>query len=179
LKQACRMVLGLAVLLLWNGTARAQIAMYGQATGASLQTLGTSHIYGGTFGFYDTRQVGPISIGPDIRGAILETGGSQGANSDQVLDMGQLGLRVAGHLHGLPLMPYAEGMFGLGYWRGGVGVLRQDTNHFMVQAIAGLDYRLTHRFDWRVAEFTYGRAGAMPGFIHPMTLSTGIVLQIK
>jgi hypothetical protein len=175
-------VLGLAVAAFLSTSARAQIAIYGQATGATLRFPNASHVYGGTFGFYDVKPVGPITIGADFRGVILQRGSKYGFFNDTALDAGQLGVRVAGAPGLIPkvhsLMPYLEGTFGIGYWRGGVGVTRQDKTHALVQIIAGADYAIVPRIHWRVVELSYGRAGAQPGFINPITLSTGIVLQL-
>jgi hypothetical protein len=175
-------VLGLVVAALGSASAWAQIAIYGQATGATLQFPNSAHMYGGTFGFYDVKPVGPITIGADFRGALLGRGSSVGPYNSTALDMGQLGVRVAvapGTLHfARSLMPYAEALIGLGYWRGGVGVTRQDAKHSMEQIIVGADYAIKPHVHWRVVEFSYGRAGAAPGHINPMTLSTGIVLQL-
>jgi hypothetical protein len=158
------------------------MAFYAQATGASLQFPNTSHLFGGTFGFYDTKRTGPVTIGADFRGALLKRGSSVGPFNDQALDMGQLGVRVAGAPGVIPvlhsLMPYAEGLIGLGYWRGGIDVTRQDKTHALMQIVAGVDYAIVQHVQWRVVEFSYGRAGAQPGFINPETLSTGIVLQL-
>ena len=153
--------------------------MYGEATGGSLRFQETPHIYGGTFGFYDTKHVGSVLIGGDLRGGVLFRGSNHGPNTDTALNMGQVGVRVAvapGVLSSA-LMPYAEVMTGLGYWRGGVSVTRQDANHLLTQVVAGLDYKVSRGFDWRVAEFSYGRLGAMPGAIYPMMLSSGVVLR--
>jgi hypothetical protein len=175
-------VLGLAVAALLSTSARAQIAIYGQATGGNLNFPNASHVYGGTFGIYDTKRVGLISIGADFRGVILQRGSKYGFFNDTALDAGQLGVRVAGAPGAIPkvhsLMPYLEGTIGVGYWRGGVGVTRQDKTHALMQIVAGADYAIVPRIHWRVVEFTYGRAGAQPGFINPETLSIGIVLQL-
>jgi hypothetical protein len=177
------MVLGLAVAVLAAAPARAQIAIYGQATGGDLQFAQSSHVYGGTFGIYDTRRYGPVSAGLDFRGGLMKRGSSVGLYNDTALDTGQFGVRVAAAPGLLPfahsLMPYAEALIGLGYWRGGVGVTREDGNHFLAQLAVGLDYTIVPHVEWRVAEFTYGRDGAMPGHINPETLSTGIVLRVR
>jgi hypothetical protein len=172
-------ILGLgAMVLLSVPAARAQLAMYAQATGASLQLPNTAHVYGATFGFYDTKRLGLVAIGPDFRGAILKRGDSQGLYTDQALDTGLGGVRVTITPRALPLMPYGEATIGLGYWRGGVGTTRQDSTHAMMQLVAGVDYTIVPRVDWRVAEFSYGRVGGELGFINPETLSTGIVLRL-
>jgi hypothetical protein len=180
--RVCGIVLGLAVVVFGSAAAKAQIAVYGEATGATLQFPNAAHVYGGTFGFYDVKRAGPVTVGADFRGALLKRGSSQGIYNDTALDYGQFGVRVAAAPGVIPmlhsLMPYGEALFGLGYWRGGVGVTRQDKDHALFQGIVGADYAIKPRVHWRVVEFSYGRAGAQPGFINPMTLSTGIVLQL-
>ena len=177
--RVCGILLGLAGILAGSTPARAQFAMYGEATGGTLKFQETPHIYGGTFGFYDTKHHGPVLIGWDLRGGFLERGSNKGPNTDTVLAQGQGGLRVAlaPGILSQSLVPYAEVLTGLGYWRGGVSVTRQDANHLLTQVVAGLDYRVTKKIDWRVAEFSYGRLGAQPGAIYPMMLSTGVAIR--
>ena len=93
--RVCGILLGLAAMLIGSMSARAQVAMYGEATGGTLKFQETPHIYGGTFGFYDTKRVGAVGIGADFRGGVLERGSNKGPNTDTVLDMGQFGVRVA------------------------------------------------------------------------------------
>ena len=178
--RVCRFGLGLAAAFFLSMPAWGQISVYGQATGANLQYPNTSHLYGGTFGLLATKPVGPLSMGADFRGAMLHRGSSVGAYNDQSLDMGQLGVRVAAAPHVLPLslMPYAEALAGLGYWRGGISTSRQDKNHSMFQVVVGTDVPVYKRLQWRVFEATYGRAGAQPGSINPITVSTGFVINL-
>ncbi len=180
--RALGVVLGVAVALLGAATAGAQIqyGMYGEASGGSLRFQQTPHIYGGTFGFFAVKRPGPVDIGADFRGGILGRGSYRGPNTNTFLDMGQVGVRVsaAPGVLAYSLQPYGEVLTGLGYWQGGVGVLRQYSNHLLTQFVAGLDYNATSRLGWRVAEFSYGVLGATPGHIDPMMLSTGIVVHI-
>ena len=179
--RVCGILLGLAAMLIGSMSARAQVAMYGEATGGTLKFQETPHIYGGTFGFYDTKRVGPVGIGADVRGGVLERGSNKGPNTDTVLDMGQFGVRVAAApgVLPVPLVPYVEVLTGLGYWRGGVSVTRQDGNHLFTQVVAGADLRVSRQIDWRVVEFSWGRLGAAPGANYPMMLSTGLVLRFR
>jgi hypothetical protein len=181
--RVCRILWGFAAALFFLPVAQAQkqIAIYGEATMGNLQFPNTSHLLGGTFGIYETKTVGPVAIGGDLRGGLLKRGSSVGSYNDQALDMGQLGVRVSASPHVLPLslMPYAEGLIGLGYWRGGIGVTRQDKTHALMQVVAGVDVRVYKQLEWRIAEFSYGRAGAQPGRIHPETFSTGIVIVLR
>ncbi len=160
--------------------ARAQIAIYAQATGASLRFDNTAHMYGATFGAFRTKPVGPLALGADFRGVMVKGGGTQGSNNDQKLDEGQFGFRAAAAPHVLPfsLSPYAEALVGLGYWRGGSGVFRQDRTHALMQIVVGADVPVYRSLEWRIAEFSYARAGAQPGFINPITVSTGFVIRL-
>ena len=178
-------VVGLIAISLMQGAearAQAHVSAYAQATGASLQSPNVSHVYGGTFGFLYELDRGPVLVGVDARGAIMSRGSSVGPFNDQAFNMGQAGIRVAapGLLHGInALAPYAEGALGLGYWRGGITPARQDSNQFLYQAIGGLDYRVWQKLGWRVAEITYGRMGAIPGHVNPITVSSGIVYHFN
>lgn len=170
-------VLGWALAIMCAAPAKAQLAAYGEATDASLRFQGTPHMLGGTFGLFYTKPVGPVAVGVDFRGVMVKHGGTMKSENDTKLDEGQFGLRLsAGHnILPLSLMPYAEGLFGLGYWRGGVNVFRQDKRHALVQAVVGVDLPVYKRLDWRVVEFSYARAGAQPGSINPIAVSTGFV----
>ncbi len=157
--------------------ARAQLGVYGEFTGANPRLANEPNIYGGTFGFYTTKRLGLVAVGPDLRGTILRRGSST-PDSDQVLDMGMGGLRLAITPHVLPLMPYVEGMAGLAYSREGAGAARQDFTKFAAEMLAGVDYTLVPRVDWRVVEFSFGKVGTHVGAYHPETLSTGVVLRL-
>lgn len=137
-------------------------------------------MYGATFGIYKVKQAGPVALGADFRGVMVKRGGSQQSINDTKLDEGQFGFRAAASPHVLPysLMPYGEALIGLGYWRAGYGALRQDKTHALMQLVVGLDVPVYKAVQWRVAEFSYARAGAQPGFINPMSVSTGIVIQL-
>ena len=160
--------------------ATAQLAVYGEATGSSLQFQNTPHMFGGTFGLYYTKPVGPVAIGPDFRGVMVKRGGSDGSNNDQKLDEGQFGIRVSAGPKVLPFSftPYAEALVGLGYWRGGVNVARQDKNHALMQLVVGADVPIYRAVEWRVIEFSYARVGAQPGFINPISVSTGFEIRL-
>lgn len=172
--------LGFAVLtILCASAGRAQVAMYGEATGADIGFKDTPHVYGGTFGMYATKPVGPAALGFDVRVALTKKGGTSQPFSDAALDMGQFGVRAVFTGWKLPVRPYAEALVGPAYWRGGFSVYRNDANHFLMQAIGGLDYAILPKVQWRVVEFAYGRMGGVPNYVEPMILSTGIVLILK
>lgn len=174
-------MLGLAVVLLWGAPADAQVGLYLQGTASQLQFQNTPFMYGATFGGYRMKDAGPVSLGADLRGGITEShNGTSRPLTDEALDFGLFGVRVAASPRVLPLSlkPYAGAMIGAGYWRGGLGIVRQDKYHMLVQFLGGVDLPVSKRLDWRVAEFTYGRLGAQPGSIYPITVSTGIVLRL-
>jgi hypothetical protein len=173
-------MLGL-VLLLWGARAEAQTGLYLQGTASLLQFQNTNFMYGASFGGYHVKNAGPVSLGADLRGGVTEShNGTSAPLTDEALDFGLVGVRVAASPRVLPLSlkPYGEAMIGVGYWRGGFSVQRQDKLHMLVQFVGGVDLPVTKHFDWRVAEFTFGRAGAQPGAIYPITVSTGIVLRL-
>jgi hypothetical protein len=156
------------------------MAVYGEATGSTLRFQETPHMYGATFGIYKMKQVGPVSLGADFRGVMVKRGGTQKSINDTKLDEGQFGFRAAASPHVLPFSatPYGEALVGLGYWRAGYGALRQDKTHALMQLVVGVDVPIYKSIEWRVAEFSYGRAGAQPGFINPISVSTGIVIRL-
>lgn len=175
-----RLACGCALLCGFTFSAKAQIAVYGEATGSSLRFQETPHMYGATFGIYKVKPVGPVALGADFRGVMVKRGGSQKSIDDTKLAEGQFGFRAATSPHVLPysLMPYGEALIGLGYWRGGYGALRQDKTHFLLQGVVGLDVPVYKSIDWRVVEFSYARTGAQPGFINPISVSTGFVIHL-
>lgn len=170
-------VLGLVLAGVCAAPAKAQLAAYGEATDASLRFQGTPHMLGSTFGLMYTKPVGPVAAGIDFRGVMVKHGGTAGSANDTKLDEGQFGIRVSANRNILPasLMPYGEALFGLGYWRGGINVARQDKTHLLFQGVAGVDLPVYKRLDWRVVEISYARTGAQPGFINPISVSTGFV----
>lgn len=171
------LALGMALAGIAAAPAKAQLAAYGEATDANLRFQGTPHMVGGSFGLFYTKTAGPVAAGVDFRGVMVKRGGSLGSENDTKLDEGQLGIRVAAAHGVLPfsLMPYGEALLGLGYWRGGVNVAREDQSHVLFQGIAGVDLPLYKRLDWRVIEASYARVGAYPGSIDPIAVSTGLV----
>ena len=162
-------------------SAKAQVGLYLQGTASLLQFRDTPFMYGASFGGYRLKDAGPVSVGLDVRGSITEShNGTSAPLTDEALDSGLFGVRVAASPRVLPLSlkPYGEALIGVAYWRGGLSVARQDKYHMLVQFVGGVDLPVSKRLDWRVAEFTFGRAGAQPGSIYPISVSTGIVLRL-
>jgi hypothetical protein len=176
--RVCAALLGVALGFAAAGQAQEQLSLFTEATGASVRFPNASHVYGGTFGVFDTKNVGPVALGADMRVMLANRGSTYGLHNNTALDMGQFGVRVAGSpkLLPVPVRPYVEALAGVAYWRGGVGIQREDGKHFTAQIVAGVDYTVWHNIAWRVAEVSYGRTGAKPGYIDPVTVSTGIVI---
>lgn len=158
--------------------AQAQWGIYFQGTGAGLRVANTNHLYGSTFGFYDQKNAGHLTLGADFRGTLLDAGNAQGSFSDERLDYGLFGLRAAANPNRYHLMPYAEGLVGVGYFREGQGVTRQDQKSGALQAVGGVDMQIHGRWEWRVAEVTYSRLRGQLYTVNPITISSGIVIRL-
>ena len=87
-----------------------------------------------------------------------------------------IGPRVSVHPRVLPFMPYLEGLGGIGYYDFGAG--QGSNTKFEYQLLAGIDYTVIPRLDWRIVEFSYGGLSALNGNLHPKTISTGLVLRL-
>ncbi len=168
----------LAAALMMAVPAQAQWAIYAAGTGVELKFPDTGRLYGGTAGFYKAHHHALFSVGPDFRMTITQRGNVSGLYTDERLDTGLGGVRLAVTPHVLPIMPYVEGLIGEGYWRGGIGLTRQDKHGFTAQGVVGVDWTVLPRIDWRVAEFTYGRMTGIGDTINPRTLSTGFVIRL-
>jgi hypothetical protein len=175
-------LLGVAVMMVVAGTisrAAAQTttdwAVYGTGTGAKLRFQNTGVIYGGTIGFYGVKQAHGIGVGVDARGVMLGGTDTAGGFTDRRLDEGLVSAR-ASYTRGA-LTPYAEVGFGLGYFRGGVSTNRQDKSSAALVGMVGADWRIRGNWDWRVVEVGYDRLKGQFGAVHPVTVSTGVVLH--
>lgn len=174
---ASRFALSIVCLFSWlvvgfaSLPAHAQIGLYAEFGGSKIDSPSNDWIYGPTFGIYaDFLPLPFIHLGADLRGSVL------GPGQDTKLYSGLLGPRLSLHPHVLPLMPYLEGLGGVGHYDFGTG---QDSNtKFEYQFLAGIDYTLIPRLDWRVIEFSYGGLSVFNGDLHPKTISTGVVLRL-
>jgi hypothetical protein len=119
-----------------------------------------------------------VSWASDFRVTLTSGGDVNGQYTDKRLDLGTVGFRVAATPHTMRFKPYGEAALGFGYWRGGIGLTRQDKYTSVLQGMVGLDYRVGSRMDWRVAEISYSRLSGQIHFINPITVSTGIVLRV-
>jgi hypothetical protein len=151
--------------------AHAQTGLYAEFGASKVDAPSDNWIYGPTFGLYhDFYSVPFFHLGADLRGSVL--GISQTTN----LYSGTIGPRLSLHPHVLPVMPYAEGLVGIGHYDYGAG--QPSNTQFEYQFLAGIDLTVFPRLDWRVVEFSYGGLSAFNGDLHPRTISTGVVLRL-
>jgi len=177
---AHRFLPALAALVLILATRPAQAQQWGvyfTGSGDSLRVNNTNNLYGSTFGLYVQTLNTPVVFGADFRGVITGTGNVQGAYTDERLDYGLFGPRVATKPIRGRIIPYAEGLVGLAYFREGVGILRQDKSSGSLQAVGGVDVKVYHHIQWRAIDASYGRARGQLYATHPLVLSTGILFQ--
>jgi hypothetical protein len=152
--------------------AHAQTGIYVEFGGSKVDAPSNQWIYGPTFGAY-TDLIGGVPfvhLGADLRGSVL------GISQTTTLYNGLIGPRVSLHPHVLPLMPYLEGLGGIGHYDFGAG--QGSDTKFEYQFLAGIDYTVIPRLDWRVVEFSYGGLSVFNGDLHPKTISTGLVLRL-
>jgi hypothetical protein len=153
--------------------ADAQTAFYGQFS-ASHNNLPNTYDwgYGGGFGLYSDFQKIPFGkVGADIRFQFTRPA------SNTTLFSTLVGPRVAFHSHLEGLSPYAEFLFGAGHFSYGNNA--PSTTQFDWRALGGLDKTLLPHLDWRVVEVSYGQLNTYSGRLHPVTISTGIVLRLR
>jgi hypothetical protein len=151
--------------------AHAQTGIYVEAGGSKVDAPSNQWIYGPTFGVYHDFYAVPLfHLGADLRGSVL------GISQTTTLTSGMIGPRVSVHPHVLPIMPYLEGLGGIGYYDFGEG--QGSSTQFEYQLLAGIDFTLIPHLDWRVVEFSYGGLSALDGTLHPKTISTGLVFRL-
>jgi hypothetical protein len=170
--------------------ARAQGAIYGVVTGERVSGFtcqdpqnncannnGKEEPYGGTFGvYYDFRSIGPVRLGADFRGSVLNAAKSAeyyGTSPDQIRHYSALG-GLRGSI-GTPikiLHPYAEVAGGYARY---IGTLVPTANYTQVQGLVGVDVNLLPWLDLRAIEFG---AGAIFGPANHSTQSIGAGLVL-
>jgi hypothetical protein len=176
-----------AVAIVTTVSAYAQVGVYGMFTVDRLSNIVSSPLpvppnstgsvfarkdtvdpLGGTGGvYYDFLKLGPVKLGADLRGSILNTKrgayvnfNGPGARIYSVLG----GVRASFHTPIKSLKPYIQGSVGLGrsdYGLYGGAASNQALpnaiySNFEYEGLAGLDIKLLPILDWRVAEFGYG-----------------------
>jgi hypothetical protein len=183
LRHICTLVLS---SLLSAKAATAQAGIYALFTGADLDTSSTvisspitspstftsntttTMIYGPTFGLYADFPTPVVKFGGDVRGSLLNGGGSH-------LYYGVTGPRLEVDVPFLNLKPYGEALIG-----GGQYFTKADTNaalRFNYVLLAGVDRKLNALLEWRVLEFSYTKV-IIETDTPVKALSTGLVLRI-
>lgn len=168
-----KMLLAVCVLGLLVPMARAQNGVYATYTSANMTNIGgdVPHMNGATVGFFlQDRRTRVFKGGVDFRGNFLN--GNYNTSSDQ----GLAGLRLVvspPHTH---IAPYGEILIGVANSQ--LFTNGQGESHFMTAFVAGADYKLARRVDWRVVDFTYARVEASNPF-NPVMVSTGLVFRFR
>jgi hypothetical protein len=201
-----KLTLALASLFFAATTASAQLAVYGTVTvrrmynipytqGTTSYTNGSFDPIGGTGGiFYDLRTIGPVRLGIDARGTIVNS--NQSAYTSYNAGGGHIGsglggVRASFHVPLFSLKPYVQGSVGVARTNFGTqynttlatGSLSsttgiQLTNHLEYDVFAGVDYAILPILDFRVVELGYGAVQG-PSHTYPVqSLSSGIVFHL-
>ena len=187
-------LLSLVLSCLLPLVASAQVGVYGLFDGTRISNLtgapsvvtgkrlnSTSPV-GGVIGvFYDFRNVGPVRVGVDVRGSLLQT--KRGADADFLgagthINSVLGGVRVSFHapLKILQLKPYLQASAGLG--RSDFGLSPNLSNGFEYHGYAGVDIKLLSVVDFRAVEVGYGGISGN-GHNYPLgSVSTGFVFHL-
>lgn len=177
----------LCVAMVLCGSAKAQVGVYGMASGGFLSSVSAGYgplslnssimsAYGGTFGLYDNFiHLGPVRIGGDGR-FFVQSNSNNTPYGNQL--RGALGgARVALFSHFIPFSPYVQaeiGGVGTNY-----GTQAQRSTNFAYQVQGGLDFTIFPRIDLR-GEYGAGQIGAFfPGNLQDMQqVGLGVVVRI-
>jgi hypothetical protein len=167
------LLLALCSLLLFPLAGFAQTGIYATYNASNFDVPHVGWKNGATFGLYhDMWNVPLVHTGFDARISFA------GSGDNQVVS-GAIGPRISLHPHVLPLMPYGEALIGGGHVQFGQGAARTDTAALEYRLLAGADWTILPRIDWRVIEFTYSGYSNMDNQnFNPKTIATGIVLRL-
>lgn len=174
------LVLALAITL----QAKAQVGIYGTFSASHVGNIKPPFPYTDTYGFWalgggigiydDFLHAGPIHLGADLRGSLLNSKGHK-------LNSGLAGARLSFRSRGIPLKPYVQASIGVGSTNYGGGNLM--TKDLQYEVFGGLDVSFLPHVDWRLIEV--GAGGLVDtgnnhvGSNFPMqTVSTGLVLRL-
>lgn len=169
----------LAAIFLFSFQAKAQIGIYGTFTGDHLSQFKPPYPYTGTYGYWsvggsfgiydDFAHLGPVRVGADLRGNILNSKGHK-HNS------GLAGVRFVFKPPVVPLRPYLQASVGAGNTNFGGGSV--TATGFQYQVMGGLDLTFLPRLDWRVVEVGGGALRVNGANYTLATVSTGIVFRL-
>jgi len=147
---------------------RAQTGVYAAFSASNFNTDDAGWQYGPTVGLYhDFWHLPTVGAGVDIRGSFLGTGSTK-------IYSGLLGPRIQVRPPILPLQPYVEGLVGVGH----AELFGESATKLEYQVVAGVDWTIFPRIDWRVAEFSYAGLPGFSGGFNPVGVSTGLVLRL-
>jgi hypothetical protein len=163
----------LACLCFFSLGAYAQTGIYATVSASNFNTPNVDWQYGTTLGLYHDFLHAPfVGVGLDARAQLLGSGTSK-------VYSGLAGLHVQIHPQVLPFKPYFEGLVGAGEVNVGQGSATIDETKLAYEGVAGVDWTILPRFDWRVVEYSYeGFPSLSASEISPRTLSTGIVFRV-
>ena len=172
----CRTAFGIAtfLFLLSSIAVRAQLGVYGTVTGERMSGFtctdpqgkcaapgGVAKPYGGTFGaYYDFRSIGPVRLGVDLRGSVLNSNKSAttySSSTDAIRHYSALG-GVRGEFR-TPfrwLYPYAQVSAGYARTNAASTLLSEYKDYTQVQGFVGADIPLLPNLDLRAIELGAG-----------------------
>lgn len=162
----------LACFLALAFSAHAQTGLYATFSASNFNTPNTDWQYGPSFGLYhDAWHLPLLGIGFDMRATLLGSGETKAYS-------GYIGPHIQLHPHVLPIRPYIEGLVGGGRVAVGEGSATEDKTALAYEGLAGVDWTILPRIDWRVAEFSFGSFSNLDSSVTPRTISTGLVLRL-
>jgi hypothetical protein len=160
------------LVLLFPLSALAQTGIYAAFSASSFDLPGLNWEYGPTVGVYHDFYHPPLfSIGADLRGSFLGSGSTKAYS-------GLIGPHLKIDPPVFPLHPYAEVLAGVGHVEYETSAAFTDTTKFTYQLLAGVDFTIFPRIDWRIVEFSYGGFTGLEDDFHPKTLSMGFVVRL-
>ncbi|HEY4010849.1 MAG TPA: hypothetical protein VGM11_11915 [Acidobacteriaceae bacterium] len=194
----CRTAFGIALVLflLSSVAARAQVGVYGTVTGERMSGFtctvadgqcaasgGVVKPYGSIFGaYYDFRSIGPMRLGVDVRGSVLNSNKSAttyASSVDAVRQYSALG-GVRGEFK-TPfhwLHPYGEIAGGYMHSNAASTIPTNYANYFQVEGFAGADISLVPILDLRAIEL--GAGGAFGSSTHSIqSIGIGVVFHTR
>lgn len=152
--------------------AQAQTGVYATFSASDFDAPNVSWQYGPTFGIYhDFFHFPFIGAGLDARATLT------GFNTSEIYS-GFAGPTIQLHPAILPIKPYVEVLAGAGHVKVGQGLAATNQTAFSYEGVAGLDWTILPRIDWRVVDFAYQEFTNLSVHATPRTVSTGIVLRL-
>lgn len=138
--------------------------------GAGWPNYGGDYLLGPTVGGYMQFH---RWLGGEVRGSVMHWGPSEYHQANALI-----GPRVQYPFH--RLLPY--GAFDIGIAHAAYPPVPHapvsSANKLGWELATGVDYRLSHRIDLRLADFTYGKIYILQNGVDPKTISSGIVFRL-